>query len=253
MLLVIKMKYIKELAKNKTFTIEDVNKLIPDRNQARNFLSNATKNGYIARIKKNLYSVINIENERVIANKYEIASNITPSSFISHHSAFEFYNLYNQVTNSITVSSITKFNDFEYEHETYKHISTNTDIYTIMINDIKVSTIERTIVDSIKDSGKLCELEEILNCINYLNNININDVLNYLKFLDNKILYKKVGIILSLFKDNLNIPDSFFKECLELAGNVKGYFENTNKLSHIYNSEWKIYMPKGYENLINKE
>ena len=71
--------------------------------------------------------------------------------------------------------------------------------------DVKVTSIERTIVDSIKDSGKYCELEETLNCINMIPYISIKDILKYLEQIDSKMLYKKVGIVLSLFKDKFPI------------------------------------------------
>ena len=66
------------------------------------------------------------------------------------------------------------------------------------------------------------------------------------------MLYKKVGAILSLFKEQLNIPESFFKKCHEVSDSVKGYFDN-NRNSHNYNSEWKIFIYKDLNNYINKE
>ena len=66
------------------------------------------------------------------------------------------------------------------------------------------------------------------------------------------MLYKKVGVILSLLKDKLNIPESFFKKCHEVSDSIKGYFDK-NKNAHVYNSEWKIFIYKDLNNYINKE
>ena len=58
------------------------------------------------------------------------------------------------------------------------------------------------------------------------NYISTKDILEYLEQISSKMLYKKVGIILSLFKDKLNIPESFFKKCHEVSDSIKGYFDN---------------------------
>ena len=215
-------------------------------------MQNYVKKGYIKRIKHNLYCLISLETNDSIADKFLIASSITETSFISHHSAFEFYGYYNQVYNVVNVSSISKFDSFEFEDNKYSFINVNSNDFVEEIRGVKVSSIERTIVDSIKDSGKLCELEETLNCIKLIPYISIKDILKYLEQINSKMLYKKVGVILSLFKDQFDIPESFFDKCHEFSDSVKGYFDK-NKNSLIYNSEWKIYIYKDLINYINKE
>ena len=246
------MKYLNELTKRKIFNYKDFIEIVGDDNLAKNTLQNYLEKGYIKRIKHNLYGVVSLETNECIADKFLIASNITDTSFISHHSAFEFYGYYNQVYYDVNVSSISKFNTFEFEENTFSLIKVSSTNFVEEIRSVKVTSIERTIVDSIKDSGKYCELEETLNCINTIPYISIKDILKYLEQINSKMLYKKVGIILSLFKDKLNIPDSFFDICHEVSDSIKGHFDK-NKSAHVYNSEWKIFIYKDLKNYINKE
>lgn len=250
--MVIEMKYLNELTKLKVFSYNDFIDIVGNSNLAKITLQNYVKKGYIKRIKHNLYCLISLETNDSIADKFLIASSITETSFISHHSAFEFYGYYNQVYNVVNVSSISKFDSFEFEDNKYSFINVNSNDFVEEIRGVKVSSIERTIVDSIKDSGKLCELEETLNCIKLIPYISIKDILKYLEQINSKMLYKKVGVILSLFKDQFDIPESFFDKCHEFSDSVKGYFDK-NKNSLIYNSEWKIYIYKDLINYINKE
>lgn len=245
------MKYLNELTKLKVFSYNDLIDIIKNSNLAKVTLQNYMKKGYIKRIKHNLYSIISLETNEIIASKFLIASKITETSFISHHSAFEFYGYYNQVYNMVDVSSISKFNNFSFEGNDYFLINTGLDCYVSEIRGVRVSSIERTIVDSIKDSGKYSDIEETLKCIQLIPYISIKDILNYLNLINSKILYKKVGVILSLFKNKFNIPDSFFNTCHNLSDSVVGYFDKS-KLNE-YNAEWKIYIYKGLENLIKKE
>lgn len=244
------MKYLSELTKYKVFSYNDFIAIIGNSNLAKSTLQNYLKKGLIKRIKHNLYSVVSLETNECIADKFLIGSNITNNSFISHHSAFEFYGYYNQVYNVVNVSSISKFNKFEFEGNEFALINVNSTDFVETIRGVRVSSIERTIVDSIKDSGKYSDLEETLNCIDLIPYISINDILKYLKQINSKMLYKKVGIILSLFKEKFDIPNSFFQKCHEMSDTVKGYFD---KSSHIYNPNWKIFIYKDLNNYINKE
>ena len=226
------MKYLNELTKYKIFDYKDFVKMVGDNNLAKNTLQNYMKKGYIKRIKHNLYGVISFETNECLADKFLIGTNITDSSFISHHSAFEFYGYYNQVYNVVNISSVSKFNNFQFEGNNFSLISVVSTDFVEEIRGVKVSSLERTIVDSIKDSGKYSELEETLNCINMIPYISTKNILKYLEQINSKILYKKVGIILSLFKEKLNIPESFFDKCHEVSDSIKGYFDK-NKSAHI--------------------
>lgn len=246
------MKYLTELTQYKIFNRKVLAKILNNDNLAKMLIQNYLKKGYIKRIKHNLYGVVSLETNECIADKFLIASNITETSFVSHHSAFEFYGYYNQVYNNVNVSSLSKFIPFEFEENNYSLIKVSSTNFVEEIRGVRVTSIERTIVDCIKDSGKHCELEETLNCINSIPYISTNDILKYLEQINSKMLYKKVGIILSLSKNKLNIPDLFFKKCHEVSDSIKGYFDKSKK-AHVYNSEWKIFIYKDLKNYINKE
>ncbi len=246
------MKYLAELTKLKVFEYSDVCKIVGNANTAKNVLQDYLQRGYIRRIKYNLYTAVSLESNECVADKFTIASRITPSSFVSHHSAFEFYSYYNQIYHSVNVSSFSKFKNFEFDGNDFALVKTSSDSFVEDIRGVKVTTIERTIIDSIKDSGKCIDLEETLNCINLIPYIEVDDVLKYLEEINSKMLYKKTGIILSAFKEKLNIPESFFIRCHQISDSVNGHFDR-NTSAHVYNAEWKIYMYKDIDSLINKE
>ena len=245
------MKYLDKLSQIKVFNFNDLFKLIGDENLSRYILKSYLEKGYITRIKHNLYGVISFESGDCLADKFFIASRLTNTSFVSHHSAFEFYNHYNQIYTEITVSSVSKFNDFEFEGNNFKFIKTLTDNFVVETHGVRVSTIERTIVDCIKDSGKYCDLEETLNSIDSLSYVDSKIILDYLFEINSKMLFKKVGLVLSLFKDKVFIPETFFETCHKISDSIIGHFDH-NKIAHYYNSEWKIYVYKDLERYIQK-
>jgi predicted transcriptional regulator of viral defense system len=56
------------------------------------------------------------------ASKYQIAYVINDGAYLSHHSAFEYMGITNQIFHVIFVSSDKYFNDFEFEGIVYKYI-----------------------------------------------------------------------------------------------------------------------------------
>jgi len=104
-----------KLLRSHVFSFYEIEAIIGDKKKANNAIYNLKKKGLIVSAKKNLYSAVSLSDKRPVADKFEIASKITPSSFISHHSAFEFYGIANQVFYEIYVSLNSKFNDFYFE------------------------------------------------------------------------------------------------------------------------------------------
>ena len=148
------------------------------------------------------------------ANKFQIASSINQNSYISYHSAFEFYGYYNQVFNIIQVSSNKRFTPFEYNGYSYECYLNDIPLQIDFIQGVKVTSIERTIVDSINMLGKVMGIEELIKCLDLVHLAKENKLLEILNAYHKEILYRKVGYILSFYKDDFNLSDSFFATCL---------------------------------------
>ena len=83
--------------------------------QLNNWIFNQTKLEKIKKIRNGLY--VSIDQAGIInSTKFEIASKISPDSFVAFHSALEYYGIANQVFNNMVVGSSTKFNTFEFKN-----------------------------------------------------------------------------------------------------------------------------------------
>src|SRR6056297_921373 len=111
-----------ELAKHPVFTIDDVKKLVGNKNTAYSQLYRLIKRDRVKKVRKNIYSVENPATGQLVATRYQIACAITNTAYISHHSVFEYYGLANQVFYEVYVSSEKRFNHFDYDHLTYKYV-----------------------------------------------------------------------------------------------------------------------------------
>src|SRR5690554_5774601 len=126
------------------------------------------KKGLVKKIRSNMYSCVNPATDQVMASRFQIACASSKSAYLSHHSAFEYYGLANQVYYEVYISSETRFRDFEFEGVRYKYVASKINDGVIEPKNsegIRVTDLERTVVDSIKDFEKIGGFEELLNCL----------------------------------------------------------------------------------------
>jgi predicted transcriptional regulator of viral defense system len=257
------MKYYEKLVNMKCFTQQDVEKLTGNKETAKSILKNYKNEGYIESVRRNLYVSISMETGVSVADRFVIASHIVPGAYVTHHSAFQFHGMTNQVFYELYVSTPgnKKFSEFTYNGITYRYTMSHLDIGLETKYDgmIRVTNLERTVIDSIEDINKIAGLEEVLNCIETIPPrwLSAQKLVSYLKEYKKSgkgFLYKKIGYILEHFQEKIDTPDEFFKECVKNLSRSKQYFDNSlkNKPEAHYNERWKLYVPKNLLFIISK-
>ena len=242
-----------ELLQYPVFSMKEVNALYSSERTARVALGKLLKGNMALKIRNGLYTCVSGENGGPVANRFQVASAITPSSYVSHHTAFEYYGTGDQVFYEVYVGSQTRFHDFEFDGYTYHYVKEQMRdgiVSPEFSGGIKVTDKERTIADSIKDLNRIAGLEEVLSCVVSVNSIDETKMLKYLAEYDSAFLYQKTGFIFSEYQTELGISDSFIKICKDRSGNSKRYL--TNGISEPgYSGEWKLVYPKNIKRMKN--
>lgn len=235
------MKYLAILSEKRIFNYNFVLEITKTRTLADETIQNYLKKGFIKRVKKNLYVTVSLENSGVIPTKYEIASNVTSSSYVSLHSAFEYYGFTNQVYTEVTVSSLERFKDFTFENNQYHYVYCRSDSFIESISGVRVSSLAKTIVDTIDNVKSYDDLEEVLFNISSLPVIDGLQILEYLMILDKKILFNKVGLILSFYKEQFMIDDLLLIRIKNSGIKSVKYFTKEKYRLKKYYKEWDLY------------
>jgi predicted transcriptional regulator of viral defense system len=239
-------KYLEELHLLRIFHKKDVLSLTKEDNATKELLRRYKKMGLISQIRRDLYSVNDLANKATIATKFEIASQITPSAYLSYHSALEYYGLANQVFHELYVSSEERFNNFEYEGISYTYCLSGISHGVVnppMDSMIKVTDLERTVVDCIDSINRSGGLEELVVCFSLITYLKEEQLLTYLETYRKQFLFQKAGFILSYFQKEMKLSDNFFKECRQRIGKSVRYLTDANE-SNSYHKEWKLYAPE---------
>ena len=236
------------------FTREDASKIASNPNTVDSTLFTYKKKGLIKSVKRNLYVAVSRETKTVVATPFEIASKITADSFVSHHSAFEYYGMANQVFSDINVSTTIRFNDFEFDGKTFQFIKSKMKLGIISATSrVRITDLERTIIDSIKDFNKIGGLEELLRCLEMVTYVDEKRLLLYLEGYDNQFLYQKTGYILMHYQKSMKLSEEFFEKCNFMKkSSIRYLYDDIKPADPIYNSKWQMYVPADLMKLIDE-
>ncbi len=227
-----------------TFNKNDVICYFENDKQYDNWIASKVRSKKIVKVRNGLYVYVDVTGYP-LTTKYEIATKIADDSFVCYHSALEYYGVVNQVFNTVTVGSKKRFNDFSFDdiefiRKPYKH---DVQIMNIDTAAVRVTSLERTVIDCIDDIDAGGGIEEILNALDQIRILDENKLLETLKAYDLIFLYQKVGYILENFKDKFMLSDLFFEECKNHLTNQVKYFLEDEYKEIEYNSKWKLMAP----------
>lgn len=237
------METLEKIIEKKIISFKDLYEIVGDNKYADKIAKKYLEKGYLARVKKNLYVATNLETKEPIADKFMIASKITVDSTIALTSALEYHGYYNQVRNDCFVMTNTRFREFNFGGIDYKRIGNKFNEGITNLNPfIRITDLERSLVDVIKNLDKIISLEEIYNVASIIPSINEKKLKLYLDKYDIQFLYQKTGYILESYKEELNISDDFF--CyLKTKIKTKRYLVK-NESNVTYNQKWMLIVPK---------
>lgn len=242
---VIEMNLYFELMKEPVFTADYLNQYYDNIESARSALKRLMKQNLIAKIRKNLYTCISGETGAPIANRFQIACMITKSSYISHHTAMEYHGMSDQVYYDVYVSSETRFQEFEFDGYTYKyvHTKTQTGVESVQYSGgVRVTDIEKTLLDNVKDMDKISGIEEVIAFIQSVQKLNEEKLCQYLEEYQNQFLYQKTAYLLETYSSASGLSDRFYQICREHIGKSNRYL--TKEIHNgKYDAKWKIVVP----------
>ena len=248
------MKYYEQLLKMGCFTWDELCAVVGNNKSADSIARNYTKKGYIQSVRRGLYAAVDLATGESAVSKFRIAGKITSSSYVSHHAAFEYYGCANQVSYHVEVSSNMYFTPFEYMGIRYVFIDSRIkDGIVTQPDGVRVTDVERTILDGIHDFEKIMGLEELLRCLELMPMVKEDKLLAYLDVYGKQVLYQKTGYILEHYRDIWNLSDDFFAACKARIGLSKRYLFKFSAHDEIeYDSRWRLVIPHDFRKITSK-
>lgn len=245
------MKHYEKLIELGCFSRDDLIALTGSDAAANSLIHNYLQKGFIERVRRDLYTVISIETKQPIPTRYQIASRLFDDACVSHHSAFEYYGYANQVFYEVYVTTQNRFQSFEYDGVTYHRIAPRYEASAELSGGVRVTGLERTVIDSINDFEKIGGLEETLRCLMLIPALKPDKLLFILAVYNSGFLYQKSGYLLECLRDSLDLPESFFAECRKHISGSKKYLTKEHS-NFVWHEKWRLYAPANIHAMTNK-
>lgn len=129
------------------FTWEELCGMVGNPNAAGSLARNYLKKGYIQSVRRGLYVAVDLATGEPSVSKFRVAGKITPTSYVSHHAAFEYYGCANQMSYQTEVSSDTPFRPFDFGGNTYAYLASRIKDGVVALPDcVRVTDEECTVL-----------------------------------------------------------------------------------------------------------
>lgn len=245
------MKHYEYLLAMGYFSREQLIEIVRTPSAANQVIYEYQKKGLIEKVKRDFYVVISLETKQPVLSRYQIGSNLFSDACITHHSAFEVFGYGSQVYYECFVATDKRFSDFEYDGVVYRRVERKPDIEVIYQGNMRVTSVEQTVVDSIRDYEKIAGLEEVLRCMMLVPGLREQKVLECLARNNNGFLYQKCGYIFEALGEEFHFSSHFFEECEKYSSDAKRYLLKESK-GNVFYKRWKLYAPHTLKEQINK-
>ena len=224
------------------FRLQDITDMVGEPSAVKYLVNDYQRKGYIDRIHRNLYTVMDPETQEPALTRYQIGSRLFPDAYLCLRSAFEVWGYAPRRGNEVFVATETRFTDFRYNGVFYRRALRKTGADTQRVAGSLVTGLEQTVVDSLHAFEGIGGLEEAVECIVRLPRLDADRLLACLERYGNGYLYQKCGYVLEQLQEYVRLPESFFRECREHCASTVRYMLK-GKDGLVYHREWGIYAP----------
>ena len=246
------------------FTVNDVENITGLKsNAATNLTSNLIKRNIIARLKYGKYIIIPQEiggNVRYIGNWYIAAREIvnSPDYYISHYSAMDIHNMVTHPIVEVFIITPKRENKnrkvigntvFNFRYMDAKYIWGVKNVWITRSEQVRVSEIERTIIDCLY-SPKYCGgiLEIVKGLWIQKEKIDFDKLSHYVVKFNKIVVIKRLGYIL----ESLNLKDENYLNKLRKRTNNKYYiFDPLLTTKETHKNSWKCIANIGHQEMEN--
>ena len=224
-------------------------------NTCRKLLSYHQKAGHLINIRKFLYAVKPMLNQEAWIDPYLIAAKAAPDSILGYHTALELHGIAYTTFNEFTYLTNRKRPAFTFESQGFRAITqpkslivsaqTNFGIDVIIRSGIKIklTCLERSIVDILDRPDLGGGWEEIWRSFDYITQLNLDRVVDYVLYLQNATTVAKLGYFLEQRPEHLSVDKKYIEKLRVNIPKQPHYMDRNRKGEGKYIEKWKLIVP----------
>jgi predicted transcriptional regulator of viral defense system len=244
------------------FTVEELDVFLAGKDSSNRRTRNALlayhrQQGRLLSVRRGLYAVVplGVSPGSSPIDPYLLAAKMSKHAVLAYHTALEFhgkaYSIYDQFYYLAKRKSIpVNFRSYEFRCVLIPKKLRDKRMESFGVNraeragvDVRVTSLERTLVD-ILDKPDLCGgWEEIWRSLESVEFFDLNKVVEYTLHLENSTTVAKVGFFLEQHQDVLMVEEAHLKSLRELRPSTPHYLERSKRQKGRLVSDWNLVVP----------
>ena len=215
------------------------------------------KTGRILSVRRGLYAVIPLgaDPNSYPVDLFLIAAKLTEDGVLTHHTALEIHGRAYSVQEYFIYSSSRPLNPVSFRSYVFRgvkfpkalHDSGNWNFGVSIVErkgvEIRVTSLERTLVDVLDRPDISGSWEEIWRSLESVEFFDLDKVVEYALLLQNATTTAKVGFFLDQHRNPLMVEDRHLKPLYDLRPRQPHYLDRTQRKSGRLVSEWNLVVP----------
>jgi predicted transcriptional regulator of viral defense system len=250
------------LSQNDVFTVEELDHFLSGEgtgnpNTRKALLTYYRKQGRIIPVRRGLYAVVpyGFSPDSSPVDLYLLASKMTKDAVLGYHTALEFhgkaYSIYNRLYYLSTQRSLpVKFRSYEIRRvsvpqplKTKGNEMFGVTRYRRSGGELRVSDLERTLVDVLDRPELSGSWEEIWRSLASIEFFDLEQVIDYVLLLENATTAAKVGFFLDQHKEDLMVEDKHLKPLKDLRPHQPHYLLRSKRKHARWIKNWNLMVP----------
>jgi len=256
------MKHERFFRKHPVFTGEELNdhlsalgKVGPRTRES--LLDYHRKTGHVILIRRGLYAVIltGADPGSYPVDPYLVAARLTADAVLSHHTALEVHGYAYSIREHFTYSASRPVSPVTFRSNVFRGVrfpqalcrAGKEDFGIIIVDraglEIRVTCLERTLVDVLDRPDLTGSWEEIWRSLEAVEFFDLDQVVEYAFLLGNKTTIAKVGFYLEQHRESLMVEESHLKLLHDRCPRQPHYLDSSNRKSGKLIANWNLVVP----------
>lgn len=256
------MKHLDFFRKHPVFTTEELSRHLafhgatgPRTKEA--LLEYHRKAGRLMRIRRGLYAIVpeGADPYSYNADPFLIAGKLTSDAVLSYHTALEFHGKAHTVHEVFTYSSSHPLKQFHFRPHVFRgtrfpkplmrsgNEHAHVDVSERSGINLRVTSLERTLVDVLDRPGLCGSWEEIWRSLASVEYFDLEKVVDYAVMLQNSTTAAKVGFFLDQHREQLMVEDKHLTALIKMRPRQPHYLERTRREPGRLISKWNLVIP----------
>ena len=215
------------------------------------------KTGRVVTVRRGLYAVIppGADPDSYPVDPVLVAVKLTKDAVLSHHTALDFFGRAYSVQEHFTYSAFRPLSPITFRSHVFRGVKfpkalcragkQNFGVSTVdrVGMEIRVTSLERTLVDVLDRPGISGSWEEIWRSLESVEFFDLDRTVEYALLLENATTAAKVGFFLEQHCESLMVEDRHLKPLRDLRPRQSHYLDRTKRKSGRLVSEWNLIVP----------